>query len=272
MVDVVIPSYQRPELTSEAVQSVLKQSYSSFHLYVIEDGSKTLQLPADDRITLIQLEQNRGPAFCRNYGASLGQADYLAFLDSDDLWHEEKLQKQIDFFTNSDLGWQHTGESWWRDGNRVKQKKIHLKQAGRFLERAFARCLISPSSVMFRRPFWQKFGGFLPHLMVAEDYELWLRLLFHSAVGFIDEPLTLKRAGDWPQLSQTIEIDRYRVLALHRFHRLFKKHADYQNWHSSWYAAITQKIDYLCRGAEKHNRPERLRQYQSWASAIERLC
>lgn len=274
MVDVVITTYKRPKLTLEAIDSVLKQSYDNLRIFVIEDGSDELAstLPSDKRIIYQRLEKNQGPSYGRNLGASLGDAEYVAFLDSDDLWQPSKLEKQIAHLERNDENYIHTNEKWFRHGQEVKQRSRHRKQGGKFIERSFELCLISPSSVLFRRQFWQSHGGFLPHFRVAEDYELWLRLNFEFEIAYLDEPLTIKRAGDWPQLSSNYLLDHYRVLALHRFYRLFKNHSGFAPVGPAFVKSLLKKVDILIKGAKKYHHVEKLNQYQRWQMVANKIA
>ncbi|MCS6983512.1 MAG: glycosyltransferase family 2 protein [Leptospiraceae bacterium] len=272
LVDVVIPTYKRPHLTQEAAKSVLEQTCAELKLYIVEDGDFSFsQDPAsrpildDPRVVVVRLSTQKGVAFCRNFGASLGNSPYLAFLDSDDLWLPRKLELQLEYFDkHSDIHYQHCEELWLKNNAQIFPKKRHKKQGGFFLQRAFVLCLISPSAVIFRRPFWEKYGWFCSSFPVAEDYELWLRLNLYFPVGFIPEPLVIKRSGPWPQLSSRIEIDRYRVLALHRLLRLEGKKAALAPHLDSLIQEALRKCDILIKGAQKHNKPQRLAQYQSW--------
>ncbi len=271
-VDVIIPTYNRTQLTYEAVESVLQQTYNNLNIIVIEDGSHKFRSIArkmllnDNRIRYVALFKNRGVSYSRNLGVSLGNGEFIAFLDSDDLWHREKITEQLNFFDkNQEIHWVHCDETWNKKGRLIKQKKEHRKVAGIFTTRSFKRCLISPSSVVFRRSFWeQKKACFLNHFRIAEDYELWLRLNFENPIGFIQKPLVIKRAGRWPQLSQTAEIDRYRVLALHRFYQMYSKEPSFSKVADEWRTEIFHKIKILKKGAIKYNSKTRYKQYQNW--------
>ena len=270
MVDIIIPTYKRSFLTQRAIQSVLKQTYTSFNLYIIEDGSSFFvdKYPVhlyDKRVIYISLDTNNGVAFARNYAASVGKSPYIAFLDSDDEWMPTKLEKQVLYLEkNPEIDWVHTNEKWIRDGVEVKQGKKVSKQGGFFMERLLQYCLIATSSVMFRRTLWDIGGGFPTNFKVCEDYALWLCLNLQYPIGFIEENLVVKYAGDWEQLSSTIEIDRQRVLALHRFYCLYKDHPSFQNIIELWHKEILYKIQILKKGALKYNKPVRYKQYQSW--------
>lgn len=268
-VDVVIPAYGRAGLTAEAIRSVLSQTHGELRLWVADDASPeplAAQISIQDsRLKFLRLEKNQGPGAARNHGARAGTAPFIAFLDSDDLWHGEKTEKQLDYLKkNPSCQWVHANEIWMRNGEVVRQKAEHRKQGGQFLERAFERCLIATSAVMFRREFFEKHGGFAPYFFVCEDYELWLRLLADSPVGFMDEPLAIKRAGAWEQLSATREIDRYRVLALHRFYRLHRNDVKLKEYMAALLLEAEKKTGLLLRGAQKYARTRRQKAYQAW--------
>lgn len=269
VVDVIIPSFGRAELLQEAVASVLQQSFAALHLYIVDDASpEPLQekIRCDDpRVTWLRLKQTAGPGGARNAGVATGRAPYIAFLDSDDLWNLSKLEKQITQFKHDpSLQWVHCNEQWQRNGKSVLQRAEHRKQGGDFLERAFGRCLIANSAVVFRRSFYEKHGGFNPHFPVCSDFELWLRMLADSPVGFLDEALVIKRAGGWPQVSSTPETDRYRVLALHRFYRMQRRHGAFRAHTPALFQEAIYKCEILIKGARKYARPGRERRYQAW--------
>lgn len=272
-VDVVIPAYERVALLTEAIESVLAQSYSDLRLIVVDDASPE---PLQDKLSIrearlqfVRLNKNLGPAGARNAGVAGGESPLIAFLDSDDLWLETKLAKQVaQFAADSALQWTHCNEVWYRNGEVVLQRSEHRKQGGVFLERAFDRCLIANSAVVFRRSFYERHGGFNPHFPICSDFELWLRMLADAPIGFLEEALVKKRAGDWPQVSSTPETDRYRVLALHRFYRE-KRHSSLTDQQRDvLLAEAEKKCQILIKGAKKYNKPAREKRYQAWLTLL----
>ncbi|GAB4423639.1 MAG: glycosyltransferase [Turneriella sp.] len=273
-VDIVIPAYGRPALLAEAIASVKAQTFTDWKLWIIDDASpEPIELlpGTDHRIEVRRLPANSGPAFARNFGVSLGVSQYIAFLDSDDLWHPAKLRHAMDAFqADANLLWWHSNELWLRNGQPAKQKAIHRKQGGQFFERALERCLISPSAVVLQRRFFEAEGGFAPAFRLCEDYELWLRLLLRAPVGYSNEVLTIKRAGDWHQLSSAREIDRYRVLAMHRVWRR-NRHEMPEHWRTALLDECVFKCTLLVAGAEKHQNNRGLRRYQAWLTLFRTL-
>lgn len=268
-VDVVIPAYGRVALLNEAIASVLGQTYSDLTLYVVDDGSPepiAPQLQLDDtRVRLLRLEKNGGSGPARNHGVAAGTAPLIAFLDSDDLWHPQKLERQVDYLSgHADCQWLHCNELWLRGDLEVKQRAEHRKQGGQFLERAFVRCLIATSAVVLRREFFERHGGFAAPFRICQDFELWLRLMADAPVGFLEEALAIKRTGDWLQASATPEIDRFRVLALHQFYRQIRGNSAMQPHVEPLLAEAERKSRMLVVGAEKHGNRRRLGVYQAW--------
>ncbi len=268
-VDVIIPSYGREKLLREAIDSVLQQSFTALRLYIVDDASpESLQESIDcrdSRVTWLRLKKTIGPGGARNAGVALGRAPYIAFLDSDDLWDLSKLAKQIPQLLNdASLQWVHCNEQWQRGRKTVLQRAEHRKQGGNFLGRAFSRCLIANSAVVFRRTFYERHGGFNPFFPVCSDFELWLRMLHESPIGFLDEALVTKRAGNWQQVSSTPETDRYRVLALHRFFRLQRRRAAFRAHAAVLFDEAIYKCEILIKGARKYAKHARERRYQAW--------
>ena len=106
LVSIIMPSFNTIQYISEAIQSVLKQTYTTFELIIVDDGSsdgsvETIKSFNDKRIIFIALEVNHGPQYVRNLALSKAQGDYIAFLDSDDFWEKDKLDKQINFMEST---------------------------------------------------------------------------------------------------------------------------------------------------------------------------
>ena len=100
-ISVVIPVHNRASTIRRSLLSVLDQSYTDLEVIVVDDHSddETLEIirsVSDERVSLYALEENRGAAFCRNYGAKIASGEYIAFQDSDDVWRRDKLSKQAE--------------------------------------------------------------------------------------------------------------------------------------------------------------------------------
>jgi glycosyltransferase involved in cell wall biosynthesis len=243
LVSVVIPTYNRTELTVRAAESVLRQNYDNFELILVDDGSgdgslekvseyieskhtlpvsETSKVKIPGRATpgrsvrLHRINHTGMPGLVRNRGVELSEGEYIAFLDSDDIWREDKLSAQVAFFvSNPEIRICHTREHWLRNGKTISQAgQRHLRE-GHIFDDALKKCIIGPSTVMIEKALFQDVGGFREDLEIAEDYELWLRITCRYPVGFLDAPYTEKYAGHGDQLSEKYgHIEFFRIQAL----------------------------------------------------------
>ncbi len=102
-VDIILPNFNKAKYLDECINSILNQSYKAWKLYVIDDNSKDnsqnilKKFEKFENINIYKLQKNMGPSFCRNLGIRISSSDYIAFMDSDDLWKKNKLEGQINF-------------------------------------------------------------------------------------------------------------------------------------------------------------------------------
>jgi glycosyltransferase involved in cell wall biosynthesis len=221
-ISVIIPVYNRPYLLSEAVISVLDQTHSDFDILIVDDGStdttpetiKTLAA-GDSRIKTLTLDHTGYAGLVRNRGAAQTDSRYLAFLDSDDFWLNNKLQLQRDQLAATGLKISHTREKWIRNGLEVSQAGQKHNREGYVFQEALKKCILGPSTVMLDRVMFEETGGFREDLEIAEDYELWIRMTALHPVCYLDIPLTVKKAGHDGQLSEKYgQIEIFRIWAL----------------------------------------------------------
>lgn len=104
LVSIITPLFNAEKYIAQTIESVQQQGYGNWEHIIVNDASQDASeeivkniAERDSRIQLISLSENKGAAYCRNHATELAQGDYIAFLDSDDLWHPEKLTKQISF-------------------------------------------------------------------------------------------------------------------------------------------------------------------------------
>jgi len=219
MVSVIIPTFNRCRLVGEAIASALAQEEVEFELIVVDDGSgdDTASALAAFGIAIRSVFQpHGGVSAARNKGIREAKGEWLAFLDSDDLWLPQKLRLQLDFFRkHPDFRICQTEEIWIRHGRKLNPKSYHQKPQGYCFAKLLERCLISPSAVVIHRGLLDEVGFFDESMPACEDYDLWLRIGCRYPIGLVQEPLTVKRGGHPDQLSSTIPaLDRYRILAL----------------------------------------------------------
>jgi glycosyltransferase involved in cell wall biosynthesis len=228
MISVIIPTFNRAEFLKEAIQSVLDQNYFRgldtarlFEIIVVDDGStdntgETVHSFECDIRYIYQ--KNRGVSAARNAGLQHARGDFIAFLDSDDLWKRDKITVQMSLMnTISRAMMCYTEETWIRHGIFVNPKKRHKKYSGWIFDKVLPLCLISLSSALFRREVFEKIGSFDEDFPVCEDYDFGIRLVHRYPVYFLIRPLIVKRGGYEDQLSQRYwGMDRFRIKALEK--------------------------------------------------------
>jgi glycosyltransferase involved in cell wall biosynthesis len=170
-VSVIIPAYNAAGYITRAVESALAQTHGPLEILVVDDGSSDQTPTVVERLAspvrLIRKE-NGGPASARNIGASQAHGDWLAFLDADDWWFPEKLQKQLDYATDPGIGMIHC---------LPDHRNEEVPEALTFAH-MWNRNWIINSSVLLRRCAFQALGGFneAKELISVEDYNLWIRV------------------------------------------------------------------------------------------------
>jgi glycosyltransferase involved in cell wall biosynthesis len=221
-VSVILPAYNRLHYLRDAVASVFAQTFRDWELIIADDGSdadtkaylRGLQGCAPVRI--IWLAHSGRPAVARNAALRAARGEYLAFLDSDDLWLPHKLQTQVASVRAAE-GWSYT---------RFVQVDASGKLLGSARNRHFpalsgwilesllkTETVITPSTVMISRRLLERVGPFDEELVMCEDYELWLRIAAQAEADAIEEALTRVRRHDEHSGSDVIAWrDRRRVI------------------------------------------------------------
>ncbi len=264
LVSVVIPSYNRAKFSLRAIDSVRRQSYPKIELVFVNDGSEEDYSEVESLLQTMSAKYlttlNLGVASARNLGIQNCTGAFVAFLDSDDEWLENKIAKQVEVFNaNPKLKVVQTLEKWLRSGEEVKIPSKLLPAHGDGFEKAIKHCCISPSAVMIRREIFDSLGVFDSNLRICEDYDLWLRILDHYPVFCIQEQLTIRHGGHAGQLSISEDaIDRFRVYALIKY--LFT--AKDLNKIKLVLDALRGKLSILEKGAKKRNLQMEVEKYQ----------
>ena len=228
LVSVIMPSYNTARYIQEAIESVLAQDYPHKELIIIDDGSTDgtpeLVRGYGDRVTLIT-QQNQGSAVARNAGLQAAQGEYIAFLDSDDVWLPGKLGDQVQHLErHPEIGmvfarWQ----IWKPDGNGhfpplqdyapalepapPTPLGIVPERSGWLYNRLLFSSLLHTITVMARRSLIDAVGPFDTELKRGQDYDYWLRASRHTEIQQLDRVLALYRLhGEgcvrrWPRVN-----------------------------------------------------------------------
>jgi glycosyltransferase involved in cell wall biosynthesis len=203
-ISVIVPTYNRADLISETIESILNQTYKNFELIIVDDGStdnteEVIRKFKDSRIKYIKTDNWGGPARPRNIGIKKAKGEYIAFCDDDDIWLPEKLEKQIRVFQISN----ETAMLYTRfktiEGDVISNKIFPENgkyKSGNIFKSIYLRNLIACSGVIVKRSVLDQVGLFNtdPNLIAIEDADLWLRISLKYIIKCTDDlPLLIYR-------------------------------------------------------------------------------
>ena len=204
-ISVVIPAYNSSRTLGEALDSVRAQTYQPHELIVVDDGSTPEEAEAIDRIAagcmVLHLSTNRGPSVARNKGIARATGEWVAFLDSDDVWLPRKIEHQVAYLNaHPECRAVHCSVTVrGRDGG----ESISVKRAVVFEDFVEFPCPVFPSAVVMHRETLLEAGLFDPTKRCCEDLDLFLRFTSEHPIACVAEPLLVRRAG-WDGLSANI--------------------------------------------------------------------
>jgi glycosyltransferase involved in cell wall biosynthesis len=203
-VSIILPTFGRLQYLRQTVASVYRQTLQDWELIVADDGSDAetraylRTLRTDGRVTLLWLTHTGVPAVVRNAALRQARGEYVAFLDSDDLWAPEKLSRQMAIVRSRSMcGWCYTAISHIDGSGQPLAEPLFgpwLPCDGAVFERLVSGpVVIRTPTVLAARELVAKVGGFDETICSGEDYDLWLRLALVSNVALLDEPLVQVR-------------------------------------------------------------------------------
>jgi glycosyltransferase involved in cell wall biosynthesis len=197
-VSVIITTYNSMPYFPETLSSVLRQTFTDFEVIVVDDGSTdqttTWASQVDDpRVTLVS-QPNQGVSVARNTGISHAQGDYIAFLDGDDLWETTKLEKQVQILDcHSEIGLVHTWLALMDEQSHLTGRVMKTHVQGEVWQQIIENNMVACSAAMVRRYCLETIGVFDPKLLVAEDWDLWIRMAASYPFAVLKEPLVQYR-------------------------------------------------------------------------------
>lgn len=227
-VAVVIPCFNAQKTIKSTLESVLNQTFASFIIYAVNDGStdntlavlNKFQQEYPDKIVVIT-QANQGQAKARNTGIQKSDQQYIAFLDSDDIWHPEKLERQLDVLNSDmDIGMCYTSAlKIDENGNEIGRIGVNPLYRGKCFKNLIVCNNIVASSVIIRRSSLNQVGFFDTGLGACENWDLWLRISGKFSIEFLDIPLTYYRIhrDNMTQNSDKMYSNRYKVLEKYFF-------------------------------------------------------
>lgn len=219
LVSVILPTFNRLQYLPDAVASIFAQTFEDWELLIADDGSdaetKAYLQTLDDppRVRLIHLPHTGRPAVVRNAALREARGEYVAFMDSDDIWMPRKLTIQIaSLRAHGDCGWSQT-KFILTDFGRNTAREMPVVDGWILGTLLNTDTVVALPSVVASRALLDQVGGFDEDLVMCEDYDLWLRLSALSRVDAVDEPLiVVRRHGEHYGNAATSFRDCIRVL------------------------------------------------------------
>lgn len=202
LVSVVIPTYKRPQLLPRAINAVQRQTYKNLEILVVDDGSQdqteqVVRSIADARIRYVPHPVNRGLPAARNTGVDHARGEYIAFLDDDDDWRDDKLEKQLRAIGGH-------GAVLSMAVANGRPLRIHRKPTVSLDD--LRRGSFDPSSLLARASVLKelRFDETLRH---GEDWDAFIRIAQNYSIGWVDEPLLLYNDGTHARMTtETLEL------------------------------------------------------------------
>lgn len=179
LVSIIMPTYNCAKFIGETIKSVIAQTYSNFELIIVDDCSKdntrdVVNSFGDERIKYHKLEKNSGAAVARTTAMNMAKGKYMAFLDSDDLWMENKLERQLKFMKDNNYNITCTAYEQVNEDGESLNKVIKTKKKADY-NRILLDCPVGNSTVMYNVEALGKFE--VPNIRKRNDDALWLQML-----------------------------------------------------------------------------------------------
>ena len=179
LVSIIMPTYNCGSFIKETIESVLNQTYKNWELIIVDDCSKddtekAVKTIKDKRIKYHKLKTNSGAAVARTEAMKKAKGYYMAFLDSDDLWYPDKLEKQIKFMKDNNYDFTCTAYEQIDEKENLLNKIIKVKKKANY-DRILLDCPVGNSTVMYNV---EKLGKFeVPNIRKRNDDALWLQII-----------------------------------------------------------------------------------------------
>lgn len=231
LISVIITTYKRDvDILCRAIESVLNQTYEKLEIIVINDYPENKDMielamkKYGDKVKVYHNEKNSGACYSRNVGLSRANGEYVAFLDDDDEWINNKLEKQILAIDEKAALVYCTGINVYSNGNESDMPFIQDCTNNAMEMMLAGNCMGGCSFPLIKKKVLDELGGFDIELESSQDYDLWIRIVDKYSVKYIGEPLVRYYIMDD---SITSSLKRrlqgyYAILRKHR--RLFKQY------------------------------------------------
>ncbi|WP_026803579.1 glycosyltransferase family 2 protein [Aliarcobacter lanthieri] len=226
-VSIITPSYKSERFITQTIESVLSQTHQDWEMIIVDDlnpdnANEIIEeyCKKDNRIKLIKLEKNSGPAVARNKAIEESKGRYIAFLDADDLWKPEKIQKQLAFMKKKDCAFSYSAYETMNEEGYISQKVIIPPSKLSYtdlLKSNYIGCLTAIYDTY-------KIGKiYMPLITKRQDYGLWLKILKKTNVAYgLIEPLAIYRIMSNSVSSNKISLLKYHYKLFTEFENIGK--------------------------------------------------
>lgn len=214
MVSIIVPVFNGEKFINDTIKTVQEQTYQNWELLLVNDcstdKSKEIiekQIKKDDRIKLITLERNSGAAIARNTGIEKAKGKYIAFLDADDIWDKEKLEKQINFIKKGNYTFVYTGYEFADEEGNKTGKIVKVPESLTYKE-ALKNTTIFTSTVIFNVEILGKESIKMPNVRRGQDTATWWKVLKTGVIAYgLNKNLSLYRRS-----SDTLSSNKIKAL------------------------------------------------------------
>ena len=205
-ISVIIPTKNRIDMLKIALNSIFTQTYPVYEIIVIDDGSDSddiidlIRVINEPKVSLLRNHSSKGANYSRNRGIKVSTGDFIAFLDDDDYWLPQKLEKQLAVFKSQDVGAVYCGLNYY-DVVSGKKKNVNRLSypSGYILEQLLIEDITSTTpTYIVRRDCFDKAGFFDENLPARQDWDMWIRIAQHYNIGCVPEVLVYagEHSGD----------------------------------------------------------------------------
>lgn len=259
---------RKPEIVERALKSILNQTHKNIEVFVVDDSPADWEYRNDvksmvegyssQNVTYIPHKKCMGACVARNTALENAKGDYIGFLDDDDEWKPQKVEKMLEGFINTNIALVYCNRETVYD----KSGEIKVQNPMIFTGMVFDKLIInnfigSTSFPIIKTSCLKEIEGFDPLMQSAQDYDVWLRLAEKYEVGYVDEPLCIYH---WHEGEQITKNPLRKVNGLQR---LIEKNSVYLSKHPDEYRSRTFELLPYCIKAKQYGKSFKL-----WCKAM----
>ena len=245
LVSVIIPCYNHEKYVTEAIESVINQSYQNIELIVIDDGSKdnsikVIQKLADKYRFVFIHRKNKGLSATLNEGIKISKGTYFCVLASDDIYILDKIEKQVLFMEHNKEYGMCYGNMIQLDNKKIvnKTKVKNAKNGFVFDELLMFNFVIPALTVMIKKDIFNSIG-FFDEKSFIEDYDMWLRISDKYKIGYLNQYLGYYRIHETNISKQTLNMYKAQKIIIQKWSEYKNYHKALKKWKMIWFNVLS---------------------------------